>query len=167
MPILFLCCAKSLNAQLEEMNIAGKKSKNAAEQCLEILDAIRTKGPSAQFLQLKRTRNGEARVEKCIKYDLGNGYRLITIRCRDCLFIPFVGTHDKADLWFEHNRLDYVYDKRALYDMERIADGQHETIDVAETPEQCLRNDEYEEDLFRRIDDTILRQVFKGLMGQR
>lgn len=164
MPIHNLCCATSLRDQLEELKMAGKKGKIAATRCCEILDSLRKEGISAQYLHLKRTKNGEARVNKCIKYDLGNGYRLITIRCGEHLFIPFVGTHDKADLWLEHNRLGDISGKSGLYDIEKITGAHQETVTTATRPATSSCRDEYEEDLLSRIDDSLLRYVFKGLV---
>jgi hypothetical protein len=70
MPILFLRCAKSLDLQIENLYKSGKKGRIAAMQCLEILEAIRKEGFSGKLLSRKRTKNGEARIDKCVKYDL-------------------------------------------------------------------------------------------------
>lgn len=163
MSILFICFAKSLHTQIEGLNRTGKKGKIAAAACLEILEEIRKDGLSGKFLFSKRTKKGEARVDKCIKYDLGNGYRLITILCKDHLFIPFAGTHDKADLWLEHNRLDNIY-KKKLYVIEKIVYEKQKCKNVYETSSVTSFDDEYEEGLLNRIDDDTLRQVFKGLV---
>lgn len=167
MPILFLRCAKSLDFQIEELNKTGRKGKIAAMQCLEILETIRKEGFSGKLLHRKRTKNGEARVEKCVKYDLGTGYRLITIRCGDHLFVPFIGTHDKADLWLEHNKPDDIFKKSTLYTTEKITYEQQKYSSDFKTRANASFSDEYEEILLNRIDDTTLRQVFKGLVEQR
>ncbi len=164
MSILFLCCAKSLDFQIEELNKAGKKGKLAATQCQEILEAIRKGQLCGNFLLSKRTTNGEARVDKCIKYDLGNGYRLITIRNKDRLFIPFTGSHDKADLWLEHNRLDDICKKTRLYTVEEIFCHEQECDSKETTLLPKSSYDEYEEDVLSRVDDDMLRQVFRGLV---
>jgi hypothetical protein len=164
---LFICFAKSLDIQIEELNRAGKKGRIAAATCLEILEQIRKDGLTGELLFIKRTKKGEARVDKCVKYDLGNGYRLITILCKDHLFIPFAGTHDKADLWLEHNRLDNIYKKKELYMVEKINYEQQQFESVCETSMETSFCDEYEEGLLERIDDDTLRQVFRGLVEQR
>ena len=162
MPTLYLCCAKSLNTQLEELSKAGKKGKIAMLRYLEILEAIRTDGLSGDFLMGKRTKRGEARIAKCVKYDLGNGCRLITIRWRDHLFIPFAGSHDKADLWLEHNRLDDIHKKKRLFTREKIVYDAHG--DTAAVKVSSLASyDEYEKNLLSRIDEKTLRQVFPGI----
>ena len=166
MSTLFLCFAKSLDTQIEELNKAGKQGRIAASTCLDIFEQIRKDGLAGQLLLNKRTKKGEARVDKCVKYDLGNGYRLITILHKDHLFIPFAGTHDKADLWLEHNRLDNIFPKKDMYLVEKIVyEQQHREI-VFETTSEASCCDEYEEGLLERIDDDILRQVFKGLVLQ-
>ena len=167
MSTLFLCLAKSLDDQIEYLNKAGRKGKNAVSMCYEIIDTIRADGLSGKLLCCKRTRNGEARFDKCVKYDLGNGYRMITIRHKDHLFIPFLGTHDKVDLWLEHNRLDEIHTKKWLFNVEKLSQGQPDSEDCATEHEICASVDEYEEGLLGRLDDKTLRDVFRGLVEQR
>jgi len=42
----------------------------------------------------KLTRHGEARIDKCKKFDLVGGYRLVYVREEDHYFFLFAGTHD-------------------------------------------------------------------------
>ena len=37
------------------------------------------------------------------KYDLGCGYRLITLQRGEKFFVPFLGTHDECRRWLENN----------------------------------------------------------------
>lgn len=50
------------------------------------------------------TKYGEYRIRKCVKYDLGCGYRMITIWRNHDIFVSYVGTHDECDRWLENNR---------------------------------------------------------------
>jgi hypothetical protein len=50
------------------------------------------------------TRNGEGRIRGCRKYDLGAGYRLITLKQGEDLYLLFAGTHDECGRWVENNR---------------------------------------------------------------
>ena len=74
--------------------------------------------------------------------------------------------HDKADLWLEHNRLDNIYKKRQLYSIEKISLDAQTDGTVFEASSETAAQDEYEENLRNRIDDNILRQVFRGLVEQ-
>lgn len=58
---------------------------------------------SADFGRM--TQHGESRIRHCIKYDLGGGYRLVTVRPKDTVFLLlFVGSHDDAERWLDANR---------------------------------------------------------------
>lgn len=165
MTMLFLRCSKSLDRQLEELNRADRKARHAVRQCQEILANIRSKGLTDRFFINKRTKCGEARLENCVKYDLGNGYRMITIRWKNHLFIPFVGTHDKADLWLENNRLQDCRKNQSAYTFEKL-ECDHGSCDPSQSRGCLEEHDEYEKSLLERIDDKILRQVFNGLVNQ-
>ena len=52
----------------------------------------------------KRIRHGEARIEKCKKFDLVGGYRLVYIREAQQYYFLFAGTHDDCDHWLTHHR---------------------------------------------------------------
>jgi len=89
--------------QLDALRRAGNKNAIAANKADKIIHKL------AQGWQMPSeigmlTKNGEFRIKKCIKYDLGRGYRLITIRKADLLFVSFIGTHDECDRWLENNR---------------------------------------------------------------
>lgn len=166
MATFYLCFAKSLNAQLEELSKAGKQGRLAATQVTRILDTIRRDGFSKDSLTTKRTKKGEARIDKCIKYDLGHGYRLVTVRWQDHLYITFVGSHDKADLWLEHNRLDDINTKKSCFRVEKIttrAQAEKRAATVCTVPCQ----DMYEEMLLSKVNEKILRQVFSGLISNQ
>jgi superfamily I DNA/RNA helicase len=61
-------------------------------------------------IQLTRTHHGESRA-KVDKYDLGDGYRLITKQAAGTMMFLFVGSHDKADRWLEgHRNYEFVLD---------------------------------------------------------
>jgi len=75
--------------------------------------------------------------------------------------------HDKADLWLEHNRLDNIHKKKQLYSIEKISLDAQTDGTVFEASSETAAQDEYEENLRNRIDDNILRQVFRGLVEQR
>ena len=89
--------------QLDALRRAGNVNAIAANKAEKIIHKL------AQGWQMPSeigmvTKNGEFRIKKCIKYDLGRGYRLITIRKADHLFISFIGKHDECDRWLENNR---------------------------------------------------------------
>ncbi len=91
-------------------------------------DDLRTKLPI--------TNNGESRIKKVIKYELGaNACRLVTVQDSGFVFLCFVGTHDECDKWLDKNRgltirVDECSRPYATY----------ESIDIAK-PDQRLKGE--------------------------
>ena len=55
------------------------------------------------FRSFKTTNHGESRIKSCIKYDLGAGFRLVTVNTEKMIWLLFVGNHDAADKWLDNN----------------------------------------------------------------
>jgi len=105
------------------------------------------------------TKYGEHRIIKCIKYDLGCGYRLITIRRGDQVFVSYIGTHDECDRWIENNRRLrlQVFKDRGL------------KVPVSEkaSPVKIESRPPADDDpCFYPIDEKYLRMIFCGLSGK-
>ncbi len=148
---------------------AGKMGESAAARCERLLDLIRSKGLMAEAVYGKRTKNGEYRISKCIKYDLGGGYRLVTIKDGQSLFVPFVGDHDETDLWLEHHRYDSYHGDDPAYLSEDICPGdqpQEEQLEIEDSREGEVL-DPYEEQLLAKVDETMLKSVFHGLFQKQ
>ena len=154
----------SLEKQLGGLRKAGRKGELAVGKCEIILNDISKYGCQCETVLCQRTRNGELRIKNCVKYDLGGGYRLVTIRVECHLFIPFVGSHDDTDQWIEHHRYDTFIPRKLLYRCEeRVA-----LSDLAEknhSQPQMVDDfaDEYEDQLIARLDESQLKSIFQGL----
>jgi len=58
------------------------------------------------------TDHGEGRITNCVKYDLGNGYRLVTVDFGEVVMLCHAGKHDDVDHWLDANRgRKFTYDK--------------------------------------------------------
>ena len=69
--------------------------------------AIREKiklGHDDPFEGIQVTKHGESRIKHCIKYDLNDGYRLVTIKEKKQVLLCFVGTHDDSEKWLDKNK---------------------------------------------------------------
>ena len=155
--------ARTLDKKLKNLRRTGKKGEVAANQCESLLRQIRRDGLLVEDVYRKRTKNGEYRISNCIKYNLGNGYRLVTIKDGQNLFVPFVGGHDETDLWLEHHRYDkYHTDDPAYLDQ----DISHDCPPKTEEPEKLTISNSYEEQLLARMDETLLKRVFPGLFNK-
>lgn len=86
---------------LMELRRRGGPFQKAADRASAFHDHLLDPGLRAG---MPVTNNGESRVKKAVKYDLGHGCRLITVQDSGVIFLCFAGTHDDADEWLEKHR---------------------------------------------------------------
>lgn len=144
--------------RIESLNRSGKAGKAVARKATFILERLVSGAvPGHTDAIGSCTRYGEKRIRNCRKYDLGCGYRLITLQRGGKVFVPFLGTHDECQRWLENNsRLkDVVAGDGALFQVSREAPEDDRSVEpVAEAADE----------LFLSISDRELRQVFCGLV---
>ena len=151
--------------QLQALGKSDRKGILAAGQTELIIAHFRNYGVETGEIRSKRTRHGESRLKNCRKYDLGGGYRLITLQEGGQILFACVGSHDDTDHWLERNRGTTIGTELQL--------GPGETIRFCKRPGDgpCppelvqLEGDtieQYEADLLRRIDEKTLCQVFSS-----
>ena len=64
-------------------------------------------------IQSMTTDRGESRIKNCVKYDLGNGFRLVTVQYGDVVVVLHIGDHDSTQRWLDKNAgMEAVIDKR-------------------------------------------------------
>lgn len=79
----------------------GGPSRRAATKVSAVLGSLGDKNP---FAGLKLTNHGETRIAKCLKYDLGDGWRLVTVQDnRTCGFI-FLGDHEDVERFLDQQK---------------------------------------------------------------
>ncbi len=84
------------------MKLAGGRKSKAADQVLAMRSSVGLfEDP---FQSLRKTKHGESRIAGCVKYDLQEFCRLITIVGNGCIFLLYVGDHEEADAWLEKHR---------------------------------------------------------------
>ncbi|MFZ5568993.1 MAG: hypothetical protein ACOZF0_01220 [Thermodesulfobacteriota bacterium] len=149
--------------RLEVIRKNGKKAQIAAQKVDEIIERLCHQG--VMFDEVGTvTKYGEQRLKNCVKYDLGNGYRLITVKHNREIFVLYVGTHDECHRWVENNRelrLELVRPRCEVIGVERPADP---PVGEVEIGDEC----DAEDDLTQRIEnlsDRELRMIFCGLAG--
>lgn len=151
-----------LDRHVEELRRAGKKGQIAADHAEAVIKAMKCGGPG-EARQLPQTHKGENRLDGCVKYDLGGGYRLLAVKQGRERFILFAGSHDECDRWLENNRdlaIDAIRERcrhyRVPWNSARDpGDGEQVDSDPAEPwdpPES-------------QLDQKALRLVFAGLCG--
>ncbi len=162
----YLHISRNIDRCLEKLRMTGSQGALAASQYLQIIKCIRQGKWHSDIITCKRTKNGEYRLKNCVKYDLGNGYRLVTVKDGNNLFITFAGSHDQTDRWIDTHRYDDFCEDDKLYITELIESA--ETLSADELSEDLpsdsvLEPDEFEEQLVDKIDDAMLKMVFSGL----
>lgn len=154
-----------LDRQLERLLKSDKKGARAARQVEEIIDILRSCSDPFHELKRKQTKYGELRLSNCRKYDLGSGYRLITVWDVDSVILAFAGCHDECHMWLEKQKdtgLNTLSLKGSctLIPTTPSPAGRHKHLPP---PDPVFETDPYEEDLLQRLDEKTLRYVFRGL----
>jgi hypothetical protein len=99
----------SYNKNVREFLRSGGMHARAAKKAAEIEMNLR----AGLDIQSTTTDHGESRIQHCVKYDLGNGFRLVTVQHGELAVILFIGDHDSTDHWLNKNKgLEAVIDRR-------------------------------------------------------
>lgn len=72
------------------------------------------------FRKLKQTKNGENRIQNCVKYDLNGFSRLITIQYDNTIIIVYFDKHENCDKWLDNNKgkkITYDPTKKVIVDI--------------------------------------------------
>ncbi len=145
---------------LDLLRRSGKKALLAAAKTEEIIARLQSGGVIPDKVGTI-TKHGELRIKGVMKYDLGSGYRLITYKQGDFLFLLYVGTHDDCHRWIENNReltveqIEERCQELSVCEMNGALD-EYEVTDLDE-------EDEY--DPLANVSERELREVFSGLVG--
>lgn len=152
-----------LEKHLAALRKGGRRKNLVADRVVTIIDEVK-RGQLPPEEVVAFTRNGEGRIRGCRKYDLGAGYRLITLKQGDDLYLLFVGTHDECDRWVENNRLHLPLELIA----ERCRTISRSVPDKIPSSKSDLPNrQEPEEDWIPPLSDRDLRLVFSGLLDNK
>lgn len=85
----------------------GGAHRSAGERVKSLIADITLHGKELNrdpFSGLRVTKHGENRIKHCVKYDLTDFCRLITIKNNNICAICFVGKHDDSEKWLERNK---------------------------------------------------------------
>ena len=161
---LFVHHEKKFNRQLNRLRRGGKAASLAAHRAEEIIKRLSSKGQIGYEDIHRRTKNGELRLNKSLKYDLGGGYRLICLKQGKHHVLLYIGTHDDCDRWLENNRrFQFVFNKESREVAFEKAFEKKNKLSEDELEQQV----EYDDILMKKIDDKTLRSVFSGLCKEK
>jgi hypothetical protein len=145
---------------LEQMKTLDNAPKIAAERAEAIIDALKNGTIMARAGRLSKTK--DARIRRLFKYDLGKGYRLITLKAKSALYVLFVGSHDRCDTWLDTNSKGKPHQTEVPMVCYEIKQKKRRQNSVAP-----LSLPDPEEDLCDRmppVSQKDLREVFSGLV---
>ena len=148
---------------LNKLYKAGGRAARAAERVETIITTLASHEGMRPAQVNKLTRHGEARIDKCKKFDLVGGYRLVYVREEQHYFFLFAGTHDDCDRWLNNHR-----NLKPAILCEDILLIASQSDDVTPAPAQGVtENDsDYDAILMKQIDEKMLRRIFRGLCGE-
>ncbi|MFH2057964.1 MAG: type II toxin-antitoxin system RelE/ParE family toxin [Pseudomonadota bacterium] len=143
-----------LEKQCKKLNKSGAKARKAVKKALDVL--LKFKTSKKDFSQIgSLSHYGELRLKDCIKYRLGNGYRLVVLIKKQALFVLFIGSHDQCNQWLETNR---GTEKFCFSNQEKVL-----IKSLTQTRTQNSALNKADPDVFNHVEDKVLRQVFNGL----
>ena len=147
--------------QLSTLFNGSKKEAVIAQKAELTIRLIRNQGYVQPDQMGTTKRYIDRRIKNCTKYDLGNGYRLVTVTEDEHLFFLYIGTHDDSFRWIDNN-------KYLELDSIRQRSIAHAVVDSGTPPKDAFPAPEYrqadlKEDPLENLDDNILRRIFCGL----
>lgn len=154
-------CTNLFDRQLKSLRRTDKRGAAAAERADKLMGDIVNGDLSDEKLLAKQTKNGELRLNNCRKYDLGSGYRLISIRETVGLCFVFAGTHDDCDRWLDKRRADGLNVR--IEQLRPLKAAQKKTARSDLPTELVQAEAEYEASIASKLDEETLRYLFRGL----
>jgi hypothetical protein len=145
---------------LEALRKAGGLGPEVADHAEGIIARLVDEGGAQPGEAGRLTRYGENRVKNCLKFDLKYGFRLVCMKEEDRLFLLFIGAHEEVDRWARNSRGKVLFREENVVEIPVAFE-----IDEEEDPEEPEPEDESDLFLAETIDDSILREIFKGLCG--
>ncbi len=149
--------------KLHKLQRIGGKASDAAARALEIIEELAGRSDLSMRLRNKLTSRGDARIEKCSKFDLGSGYRLIYIKKGGWFVFLYLGTHDECDTWINNNtgiRPDINKAEVFVGNKESLCAGKQEL-----NANESLDWNEMDVPLHQILDQKTLKEIFPGISG--
>ncbi len=150
--------------KLERMEKAKNKSSIAARQAREIIQKLANKSYLDPEVRIKLSRDGEARIKNCAKFQLVDGHRMVAVKQDEWFIFLFLGTHDEADTWIKNN-MGIKYDTSQG---KVVPPAEHEVLTEnrrAEEDRECEPAGIHDLDvpLHEVLDQKTLREIFSGI----
>lgn len=165
--VFYLHLSCSLERQLDKITDSSNYVNCVMLKCRQLLSDMREFGLNHEKVVSKRTKKGEQRLKNCVKYDMGAGYRLVTVMNDSHLFVTHLGTHDETDQWFDRHKGDNFSPDNSSYNWERVEVPEPENVSKSLIGAELIDSDEYEAQLEAKLNESILLSIFHGLNRNR
>lgn len=142
---------------LEDLKKGDARAILAARNTEAIIRTLTT-SEDLSPLENKITWHGEARLEKSLKFDLGSGYRLVSVRDGDTLLMLMVGSHDDCDRWLERNR-------GTTFQQAETMEAAEPTRETTAAPQEETTEENDADEYGSELSQKELRAIFRGLWG--
>ena len=96
-------CTPTFYKSVKRMKRARQINDKAVGQVNMLIGSINS-GDKNPLKAFKTTKHGETRIKKCVKYDLHNFCRLVTVKDGEGTTLLFVGDHDDEEEWLNRNK---------------------------------------------------------------
>jgi hypothetical protein len=146
---------------LKDLEKAGGKAALASKRAMSIYETLVLEGDQNPFESNRLASHGEGRLHKCLKYNLGNGYRLVCFVTGNVCTFAYAGNHDDCDRWIRRQHSMVAH--REPHTSTRVAVRR---ISPNRSPEEQQiedQEDEYERLLAEKIEEGDILHVFRGL----
>jgi hypothetical protein len=159
----YINISEKICTRIKNLKKSGKEGNALAQRATRIIEGLISGDLQHHVDAVGRfTKYGEKRIKNCIKFDLGAGYRLITLRRGEILYIPFLGTHDECQRWLETNsrlkKLDMS--NGTLFRILESSQPAASSTGIDSSDIQAHAED----DTLPELSDQDLRRVFRGLI---
>ena len=156
----FVQYAPRFDTCLKILDRAGGKAVLASERARTIISKLIEEGEQSPFDIGRLTGHGEGRVHNCLKYNLGNGYRLICLLKGNVCTLAYAGSHDDCDRWIR--RQHSMVARRKLHRTATVAERR---VSPHSSKEQSIEEerDDYEASLAERLQETDIMRIFNCL----
>jgi hypothetical protein len=152
-----------VESRIEALRKAGKAGAGLAQKVSRLIEGLASGAFRHHMDEVgSYTKYGEKRIKGCRKFDLGCGFRLITLQRGTKVLVPFLGTHDECQRWLQNNSR-----------MKEMVEGSGRVFWVSDASAPHAERADQEfgtpaEDIgasvLSKVTDRELRQVFYGLV---
>jgi len=148
---------------MKRLRKGGGTASLAVHRAEEIIKGLSVKERRMIEDSSRRLKYGDLRIEYCLKYNLGSGYRLICVKQENYIIISYIGSHDDCDRWLENNR---GFRSAFNEESQKIIFKKKFKKEIKLSEDELALDTENDNILMKKINEKILRSVFSGLCAK-